>query len=124
MDILQAIRKVRTSIPLVLELNQVCGHQYKSISAQLLDRPSQINIECYVLSKLLVREEWKNNVPIREALTHEIMICKVAGRKMKGDIGKAVCDKRSRRTMRYLLSQKSRMKIKNFNLLDWRLWIK
>ena len=38
---------------------------------------------------------------------------------MKGDIGKAVHDKRSRKTIRVLLSQKVRTKITTFDLVDW-----
>ena len=48
-DILRTIRQVRTSIPLALEFNYVRGHQDERISAQILDHPSQINIEGNVL---------------------------------------------------------------------------
>ena len=60
-----------------MEFKHVRGHQDKKIPAQLLDRPSHINIEYNVLGKLLVREEWKQNGPIREALPHDGIICKV-----------------------------------------------
>ena len=53
--ILGYIYKLRTSIPLTLEFNHVCGQQEKRITDQLLDFRSQINIECDVLGKLLVR---------------------------------------------------------------------
>ena len=39
-DIFQFICKVRTSINLALEFNNVRGHQYERMQAQLLDRPS------------------------------------------------------------------------------------
>ena len=38
---------------------------------------------------------------------------------MTGDIGKAVWDKRNRRTMREFIYQKFRMKITTFDLVDW-----
>ena len=47
------------------------------------------------------------------------MICKVSGRELKGGIGKEVCDERSRRTMRELLSNKGSMKRTAFDLVDW-----
>ena len=98
-DILQVIRKVQTSISLALEFNNIRVHQEKRIPDQLLDRPSQINIKYNVLEKLLVKEEWKHNGSTKEALPHEGIICKVSERKITGDIGKAVRDNRSRRTM-------------------------
>ena len=66
----------------------------------------------------MVREEWENNSPIREALPHEIIFCKVSGRKITSGIGKAICDKRSKRTMREFLAQKGRMKRTTFELVD------
>ena len=118
-DILRGISKVQTSIPISLELNHLCGHQDKRIPAKLLDRPSQINIECDVLGKRLVREQQKQNVSTREALPHEGMICEVTGRKVTGNIVKSVCDKRSRITMGGFLPQKGRMKRTTFDLVDW-----
>ena len=53
--ILQAILKVLTHIPLSMEFNKLCGHQDDRIPAQLLDRLSQIKIECNILKKLLVK---------------------------------------------------------------------
>ena len=84
-----------------------------------MNRPSQIKIECDALGKLLVREDWKNNGSTREAHLHEIVICMVGGRNMTGDICMAVCDKRSRRTMREFLDQKGRMKITTLDLVNW-----
>ena len=107
------------SISLELEFNNVRGHQDDRIPDRLLDRPSQINIECNVLAKLLVREDWNHNVSTREEIPNEGMICKVAGMKMTGDLEKAVCDKRIRRNMREFISQKGRIKRITFNLVDW-----
>ena len=84
-----------------------------------MDRPSQINSECNVLGNLLVRDEWKYNGSTREAPAHEGIICKVSGRKMTGDTGKAVHDKRSRITTREFLAQKGTMEISIFDFLNW-----
>ena len=117
-DILQVIRKVQTSISLALEFNNIRVHQEKRIPDQLLDRPSQINIKYNVLEKLLVKEEWKHNVSTKEALPHEVMICKASGRKMTGGIGKEVRDERIRRNMREFLAKKGSMKRITFDLVD------
>ena len=87
--------------------------------AQLLKRPSQIIIECNVLGKILVREEWKQNGSTREALPHDGIIFKVAGRKITGDIGKSVCDDRIKITIIEFLAHKGRMKKTTFDLVDW-----
>ena len=84
-----------------------------------MERPSQINIECNVLENLLVGKDWKQNVSTREELPHEGIIFKIAGRKMTGYLVKAVCDKRSRRTMREFLDQNGRMKRTTLDLVDW-----
>ena len=45
-DILWAICKVQTSVPLVMDFNNLRGHQDKRIPAQLMEFPSKIKIEC------------------------------------------------------------------------------
>ena len=112
---MQSISKVQISIPLAKEFNHVRGHQDERIPDQLLYRSSQINIRCNVLEKMLVREEWKQNFSTRGALPHELIICKVAGRKITGDIGKAVRDDSIRKTIREFLDQKGRMKVTTFD---------
>ena len=119
MDILWVISKVWTSIPLAMELNHIRGHQDDRIPDQLLDCPSQINIKCNVLETMLVREEWKHNGSTREALPHEGIICKVAGSKATGDTGKEYLEKRSKRKMNEFLAHNYRVKITNFDLVDW-----
>ena len=88
------------------------------IPDQLLDLPSQINIKFNVLSTLLVREKWKHNESTRDAISHEGMICKVTGGNITCNIGKALRDERSIRTMRDLISQKGRMRITTLDLVD------
>ena len=103
---------------MLLEFNHVSGHQDNSIPAKLLYHPPQIKFDCDVLEKWLVREEWKYNGSTREELQHEGMICKLSGRKITGDIGKAVCYNRSSKTMEESLAQKGRMKRTTFGLVD------
>ena len=55
MDILQEICKEQKSIPLAMDFNHIRIHQDDRIPDKLMDHKSQINIECDVLVKLLVR---------------------------------------------------------------------
>ena len=67
-------------------------------------------MECDVLEKRLVKEEWKHHGSTSEALPNEGIICKVSGREMTGDTVKAVRGERSKRTMIEFLDQKGNMK--------------
>ena len=71
------------------------------------------------MEKLFVRDEWKHKSSTSKEIPNEAMLCELVGRKMIGDIGNKVCDKRSRRNMKEFLSQKVRIKRKIFGLMDW-----
>ena len=102
-----------------MKFSHIYGHQDERLPEQLLDRNSQLNIECDGLAKRLVVEEWRQQGKSRETLPHERMVCIVDGEKMIGDIGSCVRDVRGKQFMKKHLADTGKMAGKVFDKVDW-----
>ena len=117
-DILRTIRHVRGKLPIDITFKHISGHQDETTLYELLDRPSQLNIDCDLLAKAGLRRFHKEKLVPPDALPHEEILIRIKGEKITGDIGPPLRNEVSRVKMRTFLDVKGTLSAEAFNTVD------
>ena len=118
-DILRAIRRVHSEIPVTLNFEHVRGHQDETVAYQDLDTPSKLNVDCDLIAKSFLQACWQHGGPTPTTLPHEMITVHIDGVKICGDIGAPIRRAHGRRQMRDHLAKKGVLSSEAFDLVDW-----
>ena len=95
-DILRRIRLVCTTLPLDISFEHIKAHQDDSILYHLLDRMSQLNVDCDTLAKVGLVRLFRVNKSTSDVLPHEQIVVQIQGKKITGDVAKPLSNEISR----------------------------
>ena len=118
-DLVRAIRRVKSSIPVQLEFIQVTGHLDDKLEFEDLDRESQLNVVCDTMAKRVLKAAVQQNINNGGSVPHEEWGISLGKIKLIGTTGKHIRNMISHSEMRGNLHNKGKMTWRIFNQVDW-----
>lgn len=108
---------MRTSIN--IDFAHIYGHQDQKVFVEDLERKVQMNVECDGMAQQFLDQVIECGGEGHDVLPHEIIVVRVNGQKVIGDIGPQIRDAVGRKLMMEHLSTTKVLHGDAFNYVDW-----
>ena len=118
-DMIRLIRDISIKFPISMSFHHIYGHQDKWIPYELLDRPSQLNVDCDKLAKAGLKRDITRNQITHDILPREQISIFIDGQKATTSIGPHLRDAISKSNLRSHLHNKGVISEDIFDHIDW-----
>ena len=118
-NILRYIRSVTSDLPLDLTFEHILRHQDDTVTYQNLDRMSQLNVDCDLVTKtglVRIHHIWQHQ---QDTLSHEAITIRINGSKIVGNVRVPLRNEILRLSMKEFLISKDTITSLAFDLVNW-----